>query len=903
MTVTGDGIPGPPSLLVRLLRAVLPREDRDPMAVEMEELYRRRRRRGGAAGAAVWFAGAVVGFVLRLGALALAGWVRDAASDLRYGARVLRGRPGYAATAVLTLGLGVGGLTSVYAVAEWVLLRAVPGVPDQGSLVTLRMGSTESPRPSWPVSQPDLAALREGVGAVTSLAARTTMDVNLAFDEAAPPLRVRAAVVSPGWFETLGVAMAAGRPPTRGRAPSGTGRGEIVVAWGLAASLASRPGEALGRTIRVDGVPYRVVGVTGRGFRGAELPGETRAWFGPAALIDQDADAPDDLFRQGTRGVWSLMVGRLADGASAATVEAQANRVMDELRRSGRPNTFFVTHFVFQAFPGVGLDPALRRPVRRTVALLSAGAAFLLLLAGLNVVNLTLTHAASRRRGTTVRRALGASSGRLVRQALAEHALLGGAGAVVGITVALGGVALFRDVRLEEYGAALAGLTLDRETLAVAVAVSLATALTAGLAAAVVAGSGRLMGGLRSVRAAGPGGSRIRSVLAAAQVALSTVLVVGAGLMARTVANLRSLDPGFRAEGILAFSLDPAGAGAGASGTELPLLERLTAELEAEPGVEAAGFAFPEPLSTSYLTSWVGRSGAEGEDGVLGAHLQVAGHFLEAMGIRLLAGRTLDGETTGSSGPGSPVVLLTRSGARALFPEEPLDGIVGRRVYRPRRSDAPIRVVGVIDDLRLTGPREDPPPVFVVPWIQGIRGEAVEGWVRARSGPARALDGAVRRAVNRADPGMPVYDVRTVREQADRMVAGERVLAGLASAVSLLGLLLAAAGLHGVLGYAVAERRREIGVRTALGAAPGHLVGRVLGGGLGLTAAGLVVGLAAAAGLTRVLRSRLYGVEPLDPLTYGLGGLLLLVVALAASWIPARRATRVPVVEVLREEG
>ncbi|HZD04632.1 MAG TPA: ABC transporter permease [Longimicrobiales bacterium] len=875
------------------------------MAFEMEELHRRRRSRVGPRRATVWFAAAVADFAVRLGAEALARWARDAAADLRYGARVLRGRPEYLATAVLTLGLGVGGLTAVYAVADFVLLGTVPGVADRADLVTLRMGSTESPRPSWPVSQQDLAALTRGIGAVSSLAARTPLDVNLAFEEGAPALRVRAAAVSPGWFETLGVPMAAGRAPSPAPDPGRAGSGEVVIAWSLAASLAARPADALGRRILVDGVPHRVVGVTGREFRGAELPGETRAWLGPAALSDLVPGAPADLFRQGTRGVWSLMVGRLADGASASTVQAQANRVMEETRRAGRPNTFSATHFVFQAFPGVGLDPALQRPVRRTVALLSGGAAFLLLLATLNVANLALTHAATRRAATRVRRALGASPGRLVRQVLAEHALLGAAGAAVGLAVALGGVRLFRQVRLEEFGAALTGLGLDPAVVAAALALSLVTALAAGSGAALVAGVGRPPGGLRERSGGSPLGRRARFLLAAAQMALSTVLVVGAGLMARTVANLRSLDLGFDPAGILAFSIDPADAVGDGTGA-LPLLERLTAELEAEPEIAAAGFVSPEPLRTSYLTSWLGATvEADGEgEGVVGAHLQVAGHFLEAMGIRVLAGRTFDeNERTRSAGRLAPTVLLTRAGARRIFPDRSLDEVVGDRAYRPRRSEPPLRIAGVIDDLRLTGPREDPPPVFVVPWAQGHRGEETVGWVRARSGAAGALGAAVRRAVRRAEPGLPVYDLRTVREQADRMAARERVLAGLVGAVSVLGLVLAAAGLYGVLGYAVAERRREIGVRTALGADPGRLLGRILGGGLGLAGAGLVVGLAGAAVLTRVLRSRLYGVEPLDPLTYGLGGVLLLAVALVASWLPARRATRVPVVEVFREEG
>lgn len=904
----GGERPNPPALLRWLTGKGIPREERESVLVEMDHLWRSRRHRQGPLRAWFWYLGTALGFAVRVrgaGILGGAGrWTRDAVADLRYGARVLARRPGYAAAAVLTLGLGVGGLTSVYAAADRVLLRPVPGVEAPHELITLRLGSSEMEGAWWTLSHADLEALRVGVAGVRSLDARTALEVNVSFDQGAGARRTRAAVVTPGWFETLGVRFAAGRAPVASPDPAASGAGEVVLSSELARAMAGSVAGALGRTVEVDGVAHTVVGVTGPGFQGAELPGETGIWLGPAGLLALDPSAPDGLFQEGYQGIWQLLVARPVPGQTVAGVAAAAERVRERAVEQQLPSAaVMVAHFEMQAFPGVGLDPSLRSGVRRTVALLAAGAAFLLLLAGANVANLAITHAASRRGATSVRRALGAGRGRLLRQLLAEHLVMGAGGALAGLAFAWVGIGLLRDVRLQEYGAALTGLALDPRVAGVAVLLALGTSLLAAAGAAAASGGGNPEA-LRGARSGTRSGHRLRAGLAALQIGLSAVLVVGAGLLGRTVANLRGLDLGFRPDGVLAVDLDPSRVDRDA-GEVSALLARLVSALEARPEVAAAGFASPEPLRTSFLTSWLGPLGGDPDDGILGAHLQVAGPFLEAMGVPLLAGRAFgEGRWMRSGDDGEPEVVVNRSAARELFPDRTPAQVVGEVVSTGRGDAPPVRIVGVMEDLALTGPRPDRPHVFVRPWGQGYADQVAVGWVRAREGadPA-ALAPLVREVVAGVDPTLPVFDVRTVRTQADRMFADERVLAGLGTVVSLLGLLVAAVGIHGVLGYTVQERRREIGVRAALGADTSELLGRVLAGGLGIALAGMLPGLMGAWGLTRFLESRLYGVAALDPWTWGVGTVVLVGVALLASLLPALRATRVPVVEVLRAEG
>ncbi len=918
---SGRGNGGLPTWLRRLLRWTLPREDR-VLLVEIDELHSARRARAGRVRAGVWALRTVFGFAARLGLAGARTWFGDARADLRQVGRTFRRRPAWALTTVATLGVGVASVISVYAIADWVLLRPVPGVRAPDELVELRLGTNLSPRPSWAISHADLMALRAGVGSLGSLEARVPLDVNLSFDDG-PPLRAPAAVVTAGWFDALGVELALGRAPVGGDpraaglsagaaegASAAEGAGttdgasvaptyevEAVVSWSLARSMAPRVADVLGRTMKVNGRATRIVGVAPQEFRGVELSAPTDLWLPATALPAIEPGVSASVF-EGPGAIWPRMVGRPRPGVSAAQVASDANRVMEELRTTGASYTFSATHFEFQAVSGLGLDPGLRPEVGRTLRLLAAASLLLLGLAAANVAGLSLTQALSRQAAGGVKRALGAGRGRLVREIVTEHVALGLAGAAMAIAFTSAASGSLSRIRLDAEGAALTGLTIPATLPVMAIALALATAVLAAVGPIALTMPGRWPP--QAVGVEGRVTRRLRAVLAAAQVGLSIVLLVGAGLMARTVIGLQSLALGFDPDGVLAFNLDPSRLDLGEAEVS-QLLTRLSEALEADPAIAAAGMAFPEPLRPSYLTAALrAPSGSPGSE-LIGAHLQVTRGFLEALGVDMLAGRGfLASEQTNAEGEG--VVIVTASAARLLFPERGPTAVIGEVVFGPGAEGRPLRLVGVVADFRVAGPRGDPPPVFVRPWAQGGFDDVATAWVRARPGAYGRLAEVVRRVTRETAPALPIFDLRSVEAQADRLIAEVRVITGLATTTSLLGLLLAGLGLYGVLAYAVATGQHELGVRAALGASRRSLVRRFVWRGLRIALLGLVPGVIGALFFTGVLESRLYGVGRLDPLTWAGGLAVLACVSVLASWLPARRAARVDIVRVLAAE-
>lgn len=899
--------PRPPAIFRALLALLLPAGERSHLLAEMDDLHGRRATRSGRLRATLWYLRHTLGFGLRfaprlparLSPPALATLHRD----LRHGVRALARRPGYAATTVLTLGIGIGGAGTVYTASNWALLRPVPGVHEPDELVTIRLEIGEA-SPEFPVSQPDLETLEARLASLTSLAAATEYQVNLDPAADANPWRAAAAVVTSDYFEVLGVSAEAGRV-----LGGGTGvedAGVAVVSHRMARDLERSSGPVIGRTLRVNGHPYTVVGVAPPGFHGAELPGGFDLWLPPSAFPHVDPDAsPDVLSRRGSP-LWTKLVGRRLPGATPAAIEAEGGRAIDAVREEHAPPHSFMANFTLRAYLGVGLAPRARSTARRMVGVLGVGALILLLLACANAANLGLARASARRGSTAVHRALGASGGRVAGLVLVEHVVLGIAGGALGAGLAAVGTGLFSEASLSRFGASLEGIQMDGRVLAFVAATAIGAALLTGALPAWIASRDRLLPGLRgqahgSRRVAGAQGA-----LVAAQVALSAVLLVGAGLMARTVLKLDARELGFDPSASLRFSIDPRAQGYDEEEVR-SLLGRIEARLREEPGVLAAGFAAPSPVSGSFLTDLAALPGSEpdGEDAVHGAGFQVTAGFLEALGGRLRGGRWYDAAESPRVGEPPDLVVITESAAREAFPAAPPDAVPGRLLGRARGPTT--RVAGVVADLRLTGPHRELQPIFFRPWGDGPAWVDVAGIVRTTSDPARFAP-ALRRVVGSVAPSLPVYDVRTVQAQVDRLVVEQRLAARLAVILAAIGAVLTGVGLYGVLGYAVVRRRREIAVRSALGAGPASVVGRFVRYGALLTVAGLAAGLVGAAVLTRSLEAALagpeallFGVEPLDAATFGIGALAMLAVAAVAAWIPARRATRLDPVEILAE--
>jgi len=885
-----------------LLGLLIPVADRKHILTEVDALYATRCARDGAARAGLWYLRTLAGFGLRLSREAIAEVFSGLLTDQAQMARALMRRRGFAAATILTLAVGLAGITTVYAIADWVLLRPVPGVTRPDELVVLRLGSTMGERPSWAVAHPDYLDFRAGLADLTGLAASHAVEVNLAADELAP-LRVAGAVVTPDWFRTLGVAFAAGRGLSAEGPLERAAADEAVLEYGLARALAGDAATAVGRRVEVNGSRFTVVGVTADGFRGARFPGEERIWFAPAALMVADRSASSDSFDSPYAQLWTQMVGRLHEGADAAAVAAVANGVLDQIRGGERPSMLGVTHFTMQATSRLGLDLGLQGVVGRTLLLLAGAGSFLLLLAVTNVANLGVMHAVSNSGSFAVQRALGIGRWRLLRQLLVQYLLIGLLAGAATVALLAAGARLLRGIRLDEFGGSLAGFEVQPRVMLVAGAVALLAGMLAGVAPAALVLRQRVLDNLRGGGDAPRGARRLRDVLVIAQVAASTTLLVGAGLMARTIVRLQATDLGFDPAGVLTFAIDPQSQEYGADETA-SLTLRLQEAIEADAG-GSAGFVFPQPLWTSYLTSYLSPTGDPDDNkGVVAAHMQVAGAFLETLGVRVLAG-DVDLEQWSRRGVDSPAtVIVRRAAAQALFPDRAPASLPGTIVWKPTRGEpTAVEIAAVIEDVKIRGAELEAPPIYVWPWAQGGIEAPLTGWVRARNRSTAELAERVRAALREVAPSLPMFEVETAEHRLATISATQRVVAGLAGVVSLIGVLLAAVGLYGVLGYAVTERRREIGIRSALGAEPAALRRAVLSGGLGRVLAGLVPGLLGAIAASRWLESLLYGVTPRDPLTYALSLAVLLAAAVAASWLPARWAGAVSPAEVLRVDG
>ena len=874
------------TVLRRILHRVLGWDEKHVVR-ELDELYQSRAARRGGRPPRAWYARQVGWFVLRW-LVAKIGWtareVGGIGPDLRVALRTLRRRPGYAVTFAATLGLGVGALTTVHAAARHVLLRPVPGVVQEDRLVTLRLTSSEAPpHVSWDIGEADRGRLQAALTGLQAVAGVTSVDVNMAVGGGTPE-RVTAEIVEPTYFPVLGTRLVAGVAPA---AETGD---EVVVSQRLARRWAGTAAGALGRPVQVNGRTFLVAGVAPRGFRGAELPGAAELWLGPGAFTTLhlgDAPAGGSGPR---RPLWQHLVGRLAPGATVAGVQGAADAVLEGMRaRQEFTRMTSVAHFRIEVNPGVGLDPGVRLQVRRTLRLLAGAAAFLLFIALANVGALGLAHAAAERPASALRLTLGSGGFRIVRHTLVEAVLLGMAGACAGLLLAVVWSRHLVGASLARTGAPLADLGISGTVVLGAFATAVAASVLAMLLPALRSSAVGPVAALRSARHGDVVGQRLRAVLVAMQAAVAVTLVVGAGLLLRSVGNLAEVPLGFPVEDAVVLHLDP---GPQLGGEErVRLLEDLEAALRRIPGLSAAGFSNHPLFSGSYITNaYTTEPQGELSRGV--AQYEVTPGFLATLRPRLLAGE-LDVTDGG--------VVVSRSLAAMLFPDLPPSAVVGRSIFSPQDEGAPRQVGGVFEDVATNS------WIMETPLLAFSRLDAttpisdIQGWVRAPGVDAGRLRAALADAVGR-EAGLPVFRVEEARAAAARLHAERTVLADTAVATGGLGLLLTAVGLYGILSYMVVERRREIGVRAALGAAPDRLLAAVVRRGLVLALAGGTVGLVGAAAMGRLLRSQLYGLSALDTPTYVAGMLILLAVATAASWLPARRATRVDPMEVLRSE-
>jgi putative ABC transport system permease protein len=816
--------------------------------------------------------------------------------DLRYALRRLVKSPGFTAVAVLSLAIGIGANTAIFSVVRTVLLQPLPyDEPDE--LVLLWGEMRNRGVTHFPMSPPDFADYRDNAEALDDLAALWTFTVPLTGD--GDPVQVDAAMVTPNFFDLLGVAPIIGRgfteedgfPQPPGLAPGQPGGlpGIVVLSHALWQQRYAGAPDVIGRTIEIGGGPSEIVGVLPPGFEmlmppTAGLQTDADIWI--AARIDYENSPANNVFLR--------PVGRLRDGATVEQLQAQVDRVA-----AGRSANDQVKASAGYAVRVEALHEDLTAHVRPVLLALLGAVAFVLLIACANVSNLLLVRASGRDREFAVRAAMGGSRGRLVRQMLVESGLLAGAGAVLGVVLAAGGISMLLALqpgdlpRIGEVG-------IDGPVLLFTLAAATAAAALFGLMPALQGSSTELAGALKERGAAGANGTRklIRNGVVIVEVALSLVLLIGAGLMVRSFAELTSVSPGFEPEGVLTFTATP-------SFTKYPqaidranLAVEMQRRLEALPGVQRASQVFPLPLTGNLFNGRYGTEEALNDPEAFGqATYRVVGTgYFETMGTRLLAGRTFSEADMVDS---ALVVVIDDKLAGILWPD---DAAVGKRFLIRAITEEPewMEVIGVVEhqraeDLAAVGMET----VYLSDrYVGGFGGS----WaVKAGSDPA-ALVGAIREEIGRVDPEIPVADVELMQTLVDRARGPTRFALTLIGVFGAIALVLASVGLYGVLAYVVRQRTAEIGVRMAFGAESGSILRLVVGQGLTLAGGGVLLGLAVAFPLTGVMESMLVGVTPTDPLTFGAISALFVAVAAVACWIPARRASHVDPIRALRQE-
>jgi predicted permease len=802
-------------------------------------------------------------------AMRLADWAAEVRRDVWYALRSLRASPGFAAVAALTIALGIGTATTIFGIVNAVLVRPLP-FPAPERLVRVWEANPTTDR--FGVSSPNYLDWRERARSFEALGAYGGRPMSLT--DGAEPERVVAGAVTPSVFRVLGVAPLLGRALLEEEGAAGSDRRVVVLSHALWQRRFGGDARVVGRSVSLDGTPYEVVGVMPPGF---DFPTQRELWL-PLAPSPTSSRADRRL----------SVVGRLRPGATVESATAEMRALARDLARQ-YPDSNRDWGVTLASFRDWIVSPELRT----RVLVLLAAVGLLLLMACVNVANLMLARAVARQRDVTLRAALGAGRGRVVRQLLTESLVLALVGAALGVTLAVLAVPALREAAADTVPR-LDRMTVDWRVLAFGAGAAALTGLLFGLAPAVQTSRAdlhRLLRGGARVAAAG----RTRSALIVVSVATATLLLVGAGLVGGSFARLMRVDPGFRPSGVLVASVVLPATRYPADTQRIPFQRELVRRLAALPGVVAAGTTNVLPLaggSTSIPFTVEGRATPPGTFLQADWRSVTPGYFA-ALGIALRRGRLVE-ETDAPDTP--PVIVISERMARHLWPDE---DPIGKQV-RPQGSIKPWTVVGVVGDARDQTIDGDPREAMYLSYRQ-VSWPAMWLLVRTAGDPS-SLSNAVRREVWAIDRALPVSDVRPLADQVSDAAAQPRLTLLVFALFGGAALLLAVVGVYGIVAYGVAQRTREIGVRLALGARPGRVVAGVVAHGARLAALGIALGVAAAWPLSRYLGAILYEIAPTDLATYAGVALLLGAAATLASAIPAGGAARLDPVRALREE-
>ncbi len=807
--------------------------------------------------------------------------------DLRFGFRMLRRSPGFSVLAVLCLTLGIGANAAVFSWVEGILFRPYPAVTHQEQLLAL--GGTARGEPGTPISWPDFLDLQRSCTLFDAFFVSKIMGTTLSLGDRAE--RTIGSIVSANYFDAIGVHPVLGRGFEPGEDVGRNAHPVTVISYQLWQGRFKGDPGIVGRMQRLNGVEHTIVGVAPEGFLGTFVGWGMQFWV-PASMEETFEAGGYKLEDRGAR--WIEAYVRLKPGVTREQAQEEITAVAKRLE-ADYPAT--------NRGRGIRLWPLWQTPFNNartllpTLEIMLVVVVFVLLIACANVGNLLLVRSFARRHEMTVRLAIGASRGRLLKQLLTEGLILSAVGAAGGLVVAYwcrhALVLLFP---------ARAGVAMhlpgeiDWRVLALSAGVCLVATLLIGLVPAIQTGKVDLAGALKADSGGSVGGrgkSRVRSGLVLVQVSLSFVLLVGAGLLLQSLQRIRTTSPGFSTHGVLFTAVDLVSAGYTAQRAQ-SFQDELMDRVKALPGVESATFALMTPLSYgSYSSSLIAVDGYQPppDEQPIVEYNEVGPDYFATMGIPLVSGR----EFTRADDERAALVAVVNETMAAQYwrGRNP----IGERVQVKGRW---MKVVGLARDSKYQSVRETPKPFFYVPRRQNF---SVRAGLFIRT-PLRpeTIATALAREVHALDGNLAPYEVITLQEQVDRSTSPQLVAVTLVGVLAGLALLLAAIGLYGVMSYAVSQSTRELGLRMALGADASNLLRLVMSRGLALTAAGVLLGTGAALALTRLLGNLLYKVSPRDPLAFGAALVVMTIVSLAACFLPARRAAKLDPMTMLRHE-
>jgi putative ABC transport system permease protein len=808
--------------------------------------------------------------------------------DIRYALRRLAKSPAFTAIVVLTLALGIGANTAIFSVVNAVLLRALPyREPDRVVTINHFYNSAELNYLEAPVSAVGFRDYRDRTTSFEAVAVESRWSANLTGD--GDPERVPASRVSGDYFRVLGVPAALGR--TFGRDEDEPGKNRVVVVSdGLWRRVLGGERSAIGKTIQLNGESYTVLGV---------MPPEFRAFFSRDAEIWTPlALRPDQFSVNAYTNEWLNLTARLKSGISQKQAQAEMTAFADNLKRTytnqfGRSWTLRIT----------SLNELATGKIRPALLVLLGAVGFVLLIACANVANLLLARGAVRIKEVAIRSALGAERWALIRQLLTESVILSLAGALLGLVLAWWGI---KSVIVLAPDIARAGITMDVTVLLFTLGLAIVTGLLFGVAPALQTSRTNLQATLKEggrTGAADTSGRLVRRALVVGEIALALTLLIGAGLLIKSVARLQRVQPGFNPDNLLTFNIALPRVKYASDTAKVQFWDQALARIAEVPGVVAAGGTSEMPFGGGWSTGSFNIEGytpGPNQPGPWGDIRVVSPNFFRTLQIPVKQGRAFTPQDDASS---QLVAVIDDEFVRKYFRNQ---NPLGKRIYFGDDSNRTyISIIGVVSHTMHEALDADPRIQLYLSHRQPPQGFGALSFmsfaVRTVGDPLK-MTRAVRNAVQTVDKDMPLSSVKSMDDLLGSSVGQRRLSMILLGTFSGIALLLASIGIYGVMSYSVAQRAREMGIRMALGAARGRVLGLVVGQGMALVGLGVGIGLLGAFALTRLLGSQLYSVAPTDPGTFTAVAVLLSGIALAATLPPALRATRVDPVVALREE-